>query len=65
MMLEVKENTWPCPELCEVEPFWNFRYAFIVLGVGREIPDRMNVEVVAGELHRDFPESTRDYAGRR
>jgi hypothetical protein len=57
VMLEVKENAWPRPKLYQVGPFWTFQYAFIVFGMGKEIPDWMNIEVVTAELHRDFPES--------
>jgi hypothetical protein len=57
VMLEVQEHIWPRPEEFAVGPFWSFQYAYLVFGLGKDIPDWLDIEAVTAELHRDFPES--------
>ncbi len=57
VMVEVLERTWPRPKECAVGPFWTFQYAYLVFGIGKDIPEWLDIEAVTKELHRDFPES--------
>jgi hypothetical protein len=57
VMLEVLENVWPRPKLYQVGPYWTGQYAYLVFGIGKDIPEWLDIETVTKELHRDFPES--------
>jgi hypothetical protein len=57
IMLEVLESAWPRPKEFDVGPFWSFQYAFLVFGMGKDIPDWLNIETVTAELHQNFPQS--------
>jgi hypothetical protein len=57
VLLEVKERVWPRPKEFAVGPFWSFQYAYLVFGIGKDIPAWLDIEAVTAKLHRNLPES--------
>ncbi len=54
MELEVKEDVWPRPKPFDVGPAWSFDYGFLILGIGSDIPEHLDVASVTEELRREM-----------
>jgi hypothetical protein len=48
--LEVKEHAWPRPKLFQIGPSWTFLYGLMVLGIGSDTPDFLDIERVGASF---------------
>jgi hypothetical protein len=48
--VEVNEDVWPRPKAFAAGPFWSFQYGLVVLGIGNEVPDWLDIRVQAREF---------------
>lgn len=54
--LEAKEEVWPRPEVYDVGPAWTMWYGFIVFGLGKDVPDWLDIRNVRIEFRENNPE---------
>jgi hypothetical protein len=57
VMVAAADNVWPDSKLGKPGPFWTFLKGFMVLGLGDECPDYMDIRAVADQFHSDYPDA--------
>lgn len=48
--LEIVEDVWPRPRHYQAGPYYTFLYACVVFGIGREVPDWLDIRHAAAEF---------------
>jgi hypothetical protein len=56
-MVAVREDVWPRPVRHQPGPYWTFLYGFVVLGLGQDAPDWLDIRAVTASFHEEFPEA--------
>jgi len=59
VMVAASDRVWPNSELGKGGPFWTFLKGFMVLGLGQECPDYMDIRTVAAQFHDEFPSTNK------
>ena len=44
LYIEVCEDVWPRTKNIDVVPYWLYQYGLVAMGIGKNIPDSLNVE---------------------
>ncbi len=58
VMVAASDDVWPDGKPGKSGPYWTFLKGFMILGLGRDCPDYMDIRTVTEGFHEEFPETS-------